>query len=66
MGSTLRGSWPKVVSYISECGSAFVCEVRQADPDVGNPGLQLSLRLVVAGRDERAAAVNGDDQAFVP
>jgi hypothetical protein len=29
-------------------------------------GPQLSLRLIVTGRDERAAAVNGDDQALVP
>jgi hypothetical protein len=45
---------------------ATLTVIRQADPGVGNPGPQLSLCLIVAGRDERAAAVNGDDQVLVP
>ena len=35
-------------------------------PHISLESADLSLRLIVAGRDERAAAVNGDDQALVP
>ena len=34
-------------------------------PHISLESADLSLRLIVAGRDERAAAVNGDDQPLL-
>ena len=48
------------------CCPTVVERAGKADTDTGNYGLQLSLRLILARRDERAAAVNRDDQPFVP